>query len=317
MSESESFEQAKDIAGRIIDNIRTVMRGQDRGIRLLLAAFAAGGHALLEDVPGTGKTTLAKSLAQSFKAEFKRVQFTPDLLPSDILGVSVYEQGEARFRFYKGPIFANILLGDEINRASPRTQSALLEAMAEFQVSMDGKRMRLPEPFFVVATQNPLEFHGTYPLPESQLDRFAVSFGLGYVPEEEEIAILTEQTRSHPLERLRPCAELADAMLLQEAVRGIRVDGQIKEYIVRLAGATRTASGIRLGASPRASLILMRISQALSLLDGYAFVTPDAVQEAVVPVFSHRLALEQQASFSGQSAEQLLREIMGSLPVPS
>ncbi len=312
-----THEKALDIAGRIVANIRTVMRGQDRSIRLLLAAFGAGGHALLEDVPGTGKTTLAKALALSFKADFKRVQFTPDLLPSDILGVSVYEQGEGRFRFYEGPIFANILLGDEINRASPRTQSALLEAMAEFQVSLDGKRMRLPEPFFVVATQNPLEFHGTYPLPESQLDRFAVCFGLGYVSEAEEIAILTEQTSSHPLESLRPCAGLQDALLLREAVKGIRVDTQIKEYIVRLAAATRQAPGVRLGASPRASLTLMRVSQALALLDGYAFVTPDAVQEAAVPVLAHRLGLEQQARFSGQDAEQLLQEIIESLPIPA
>ncbi|THB71458.1 MAG: MoxR family ATPase [Desulfovibrio sp.] len=280
-----------------------VMQGQSGSLRLLLAAFSAGGHVLLEDVPGTGKTTMAKSFAKSMRAEFTRVQFTPDLLPSDILGVSVFDQPSGSFIFHPGPVFTHILLADEINRASPRTQSALLEAMAEGQVSIDGNARRLHQTFIVIATQNPLDFRGTYPLPESQMDRFAVSFRLGYVTPEQEVEILAAQVMAHPLENLAPCADLDDALLLRRAVASIRLSEEIKRYVVDIVNATRSAPGVRLGGSPRASLALMKISQALALLNGQDFVTPEEVQEAAIPVLAHRLMLDSPTAMSGTSGD--------------
>ncbi|MBI1733270.1 MAG: MoxR family ATPase [Gammaproteobacteria bacterium] len=309
--------QGADIYQAIAANICRVIKGQEQAVRRLLAAFVSGGHVLLEDVPGTGKTTLAKALARSIDARYQRVQFTPDLLPTDILGVSIFDQRDQNFHFHPGPVFTNILLADEINRASPRTQSALLEAMAESQVSMDGVNRPLDALFFVIATQNPIEFHGTYPLPEAQMDRFAMRFHLGYVRADQEVAILSEQTHSHPLESLSPCVTRDDVVALRRRVADIAISNELKHYVVALIQATRAAPGVLNGASPRASLALMKASQALALFDGMAFVTPDHIQEIAVPVLTHRLMLDSQARFSGASAAGVVEEVLRSVPIPA
>jgi MoxR-like ATPase len=308
---------ARDTYRKISDNIARVMQGQAGSTRKLLAALASGGHVLLEDFPGTGKTTLAKALARSIDAKFKRVQFTPDLLPSDILGVSIFSQRDQLFHFHEGPIFTNILLADEINRASPRTQSALLEAMGESQVSVDGERRNLSELFFVIATENPVEFRGTYPLPEAQMDRFAMQFALGYVQPAEEVAILTAQERNHPLDNLNSCASLVDALALKHAAQNVRISDELKRYVVDLVGATRAASSVQLGASPRASIALMKAAQALSLFDGLDFVTPEQIQELAVSVLAHRLVMEPQARFSGLTARGVVEEVVKKIKVPA
>ena len=308
---------ARETYQRISDNIAKVMQGQAGSTRKLLAALASGGHVLLEDFPGTGKTTLAKVLARSIDARFKRVQFTPDLLPSDILGVSIFSQRDQLFHFHEGPIFTNILLADEINRASPRTQSALLEAMGESQVSVDGERRNLSELFFVIATQNPVEFRGTYPLPEAQMDRFAMQFTLGYVQPAEEVAILTAQEKNHPLDQLSPCASLVDVLALKHAAQNIRISDELKRYVVDLVGATRSAGGVQLGASPRASIALMKAAQALALFDGLDFVTPEQIQELAVSVFAHRLVMEPQARFSGLTTRSVVEDVIRKTKVPA
>lgn len=298
-------------------NIESVIRCNNNSIKWLLTSFFAGGHVLLEDVPGTGKTTLAKVLAASVAADFKRIQFTPDLLPTDILGVSIFDQQTQNFRFVRGPVFTQILLADEINRASPRTQSALLEAMAESQVSVEGDRIAMDPLFFVIATQNPVEFHGTYPLPEAQMDRFAMRFQLGYVSTADEVEILNAQQFGNPLDEIVSCTSPADIEVIRSAANEVLITAELKRYIVNLVSATRSHPGIQMGASPRAGITLMKCSQALALIEGQDFVTPELIQELALPVVAHRLALDPDAQFSGRNEEQLMLEVLQEVDVPA
>ena len=303
-------------ARRIGHAIEAVIEGKPEAIRLTLAVLLAEGHLLIEDVPGVGKTMLAKALARAIDGSVQRVQFTPDLLPSDITGVSAFNQERRDFEFKPGPVFANIVLGDEINRASPKTQSALLECMEERQVTVDGTTYPLQAPFMVIATQNPVEMEGTYPLPEAQRDRFTARISIGYPTAAAELEMLDTHGSSSPLDSLKPVATAVDVRQLIGAVRGVLVTGQVKEYIIALAAATRSAPELRLGASPRAALQLLRASRARAALDGRDYVIPDDIQALIIPVFAHRLLPTAEALVERHLPEQVVARIVAQTPLP-
>jgi MoxR-like ATPase len=304
------------VAHRVATAVESVIEGKAEAIRLALTVLLAEGHVLIEDVPGVGKTMLAKALARSTDGSVRRIQFTPDLLPSDITGVSAYNQERREFEFKPGPVFANIVVGDEINRASPKTQSALLECMEERQVTVDGTTYPLAPPFMVIATQNPIEMEGTYPLPEAQRDRFTARIAMGYPSAESELAMLDAHGSSSPLEALEPVAGAEDMRDLIAAVRQVHVAEALKQYVISLVTATRSTPELRLGASPRATLHLLRASRARAALDGRDFVIPDDVQALALPVLAHRLLPSAEALLARQLPEQVLATIVGKVPLP-
>jgi MoxR-like ATPase len=309
-------DEVRGLALRIIENIERVMVGKRHEVELAVIALMCGGHLLIEDVPGVGKTMLARSLARSTGCSFRRIQFTPDLLPSDVTGAAIYNQKSGDFEFRPGPIMAQIVLADEINRATPKTQSALLEAMEERQVTVDGVSRPLPRPFMVLATQNPIEYEGTFPLPEAQLDRFFMRVHLGYPSPHDEVTIMERQMLSHPIEELEPVCGPDDILRLQEAVRQVKVDSLVKQYIAAVVDATRHHEAVYLGASPRGSLSLQRGSQARALLDGRDYVLPDDVKVLAYPVLGHRIMLSAASRVKGTTAQQVVEDCLSRLHVP-
>ena len=304
------------VAHNVGNAVESVIEGKSEAVRLALTVLLAEGHLLIEDVPGVGKTMLAKALARSTGCSVRRIQFTPDLLPSDITGVSAYNQERREFEFKPGPVFANIVVGDEINRASPKTQSALLECMEERQVTVDGRTYPLTPPFMVIATQNPIEMEGTYPLPEAQRDRFTARISMGYPSAESELAMLEVHGSSSPLETLEPVAQAEDIRELIAAVRTVHVAEPLKQYVIRLVAGTRASPELRLGASPRATLHLLRAGRARAALDGRDFVIPDDMQALAVPVLAHRLLPSAEAVVTQQPPERVMAAIVEHLPLP-
>ncbi len=306
----------RSIAERVVENVERVIVGKHYEVQLALIALICRGHLLIEDVPGVGKTTLAKSLARSLGCTFKRMQFTPDLLPSDVTGVSIYNQKSAEFEFRPGPVMAQIVLADEVNRATPKTQSSLLEAMEENQITVDGVTRALPVPFLVMATQNPIEYEGTFPLPEAQLDRFMMRLSLGYPSAADELVVLTAQQEAHPLDALEQVVSLEDLLQLQQEVRGVYVDRLVSEYIVAVVTATREHQEVYLGASPRGSLALYRAAQARAMMYGRDYVIPDDVKELGEPTLAHRLIVSPAARIRNVDPRQIIEEIVEAVPVP-
>jgi MoxR-like ATPase len=312
--------EAAERVARLQSAVGRVIKGKPEAVRLSVVALLAGGHLLVEDVPGVGKTTLAQALARAVHCSFQRIQFTSDLLPSDVIGLSVYDEQARAFEFRPGPIFANVVLADEINRTTPKTQSALLEAMAEGHVTVEGTTYRLPQPFIVLATQNPVEHHGTYPLPESQVDRFMLRVRIGYPSFEVEKEILRDRERGDPLEALRPVLSAAEIAELQQAVHHVSVDDALVDYLMRVVEATRASETLDLGVSPRGTLALFRAAQALALTDGRDYCLPDDIKRLILPAFAHRLVVSSRFSSSlrrrSEEAEEVLREIMKTISVP-
>jgi MoxR-like ATPase len=307
---------APQVISNLFENIRKVILGKDEQIRQALCCWLAGGHLLIEDYPGTGKTMLARALSVSARVDFKRVQFTADLLPSDVVGSAIYNQGKAAFEFLRGPLFTTLFLGDEINRATPRTQSALLEAMAEGQVSAEGTTWKLNPLFFVMATQNPVEQHGTFPLPEAQLDRFMMKISMGYPRPEDEIGLVRNQNKSHPIDTLQPVETEARIRAVRELVPTIKVADNVYTYAQKLVGATRASKELRLGASPRATIALIRAAQAMALMEGLNYVRPTHVYNLTRPVIAHRLMVATEARLAERTPEQILAGIVQDVPVP-
>ncbi|MBI2867030.1 MAG: MoxR family ATPase [Chloroflexi bacterium] len=308
--------QTNDAVLRVLANVERVILGKREAVELAVIALLSHGHALVEDVPGVGKTMLAKSLARSTGCSFSRIQFTPDLLPGDVTGVSVYNQRSGDFQFRPGPVMAQIVLADEINRATPKTQSALLEAMEERQVTIDGRTYPLPNPFLVLATQNPIEYEGTYPLPEAQLDRFMLNIRLGYPSKADEVRIIEEQQFAHPFASLQPVVSSEEIVTLQEAVRAIRVEPLVKQYIVDIVEASRRHDSVYLGASPRGSLALFRTTQARALLQGRDYVLPDDVKSLASPVLAHRLILHPAARMRQVTGPSVVEDLLAKASVP-
>ncbi len=306
----------QQVAERVADNVEQVIIGKRRAVDLLLVALLCRGHVLLEDVPGVGKTVLAKSIARSIGATFKRIQFTPDLLPSDVTGVSIFNQQTSQFEFRPGPVIAQIVLADEINRATPKTQSSLLESMEERQITVDGITHPLPNPFIVLATQNPIEYEGTFPLPEAQLDRFLLRIHLGYPEKAQELQILDSQRQQHPLETLTQVISVENLLTMQQQIKDVYVDDAIKDYIVSITIATRHHDDVYLGASPRGSLALFRTVQAVAALQGRDYVIPDDVKLLAEPVLGHRLIINPAARIRNVQAAQVIDEVLGAVPVP-